>query len=93
MRWMLARIMVLNLLSLYTLIIALFGKTDGMMNNLLDMERQMKNQGINFGLDLVTEAYEPPKGRNLVIYLFCTFLAHCKSQLLSVKKFGFFSKI
>ena len=27
MRWMLARIMVLNLLSLYTLIFALFGKT------------------------------------------------------------------
>jgi hypothetical protein len=29
-RWMLARIMALNLLSLYTLIFALFGKTDGM---------------------------------------------------------------
>ena len=57
MRWMLARIMALNLLSLYTLIFALFGKTDGMIHSLLKME-QMKNAGINFGLDTVTPVYE-----------------------------------
>lgn len=60
MRWMLARIMVLNLLSLYTLIIALFGKTDGMINSLLKME-EMKNAGINFGLETATEIYDQPK--------------------------------
>ena len=60
MRWMLARIMALNILGLYTLIIALFGKTDGMINSLLKME-EMKNAGINFGLDSVTPAYEQPK--------------------------------
>ncbi len=44
MRWMLARIMALNLLSLYTLIFALFGKTEGMIESLQKLE-QMKNAG------------------------------------------------
>jgi hypothetical protein len=46
-----------NFSSLYTLIFALFGKTDGMMTALLKME-EMKNAGVNFGLDVVTA--EPP---------------------------------
>ena len=46
----------MNLLSLYTLIFALFGKTDGMINDLRKME-VMKNSGVNFGLDpSVTDA-------------------------------------
>lgn len=57
MRWMLARIMALNLLSIYTLIFALFGKTDDMITALRKME-EMKNAGVNFGLDPVTAA--PP---------------------------------
>ena len=51
MRWMLARIMVLNLLSLYTLIFALFGKTFDMQKELLEIQRQM-NQGVDYGLDI-----------------------------------------
>lgn len=43
--------------SLYTLIFALFGKTDDMINTLRKME-EMKNAGVNFGLEPVTEA--PP---------------------------------
>eukprot|EP00095_Tigriopus_kingsejongensis_P002203 maker-scaffold1312_size48844-snap-gene-0.10 protein:Tk02203 transcript:maker-scaffold1312_size48844-snap-gene-0.10-mRNA-1 annotation:"transmembrane channel-like protein 1" len=57
MRWMLARIMALNLLSLYTLIFALFGKTDDMISTLRKME-EMKNAGVNFGLEPMTVA--PP---------------------------------
>ena len=51
MRWMLGRIMVLNLLSLYTLIFALFGKTDGMISQLQQME-EMRAAGANYGLDI-----------------------------------------
>ena len=39
--------------SLYTLIFALFDKTDGMISALQKME-EMKNAGVNFGLDLGT---------------------------------------
>ena len=42
---------------MYTLIIALFGKTDDMITTLRKME-EMKNAGVNFGLDPVTDA--PP---------------------------------
>ena len=38
MRWMLARIMALNLLSLYALIFALFGKTNDMIRQLNSFE-------------------------------------------------------
>ena len=51
MRWMLARIMALNLLSLYTLIFALFGKTDTMINQLAEMKKASA-AGANYGLDL-----------------------------------------
>ena len=61
MRWMLARIMVLNLLSLYTLIIALFDKTGGMMERLLEMQDRMKNQGMDFGLDLANDSVMVPR--------------------------------
>ena len=60
MRLMLGRIMALNLLSLYTLIFALFGKTEGMISTLMKME-EMKNAGRNFGLETVTQAYDDPK--------------------------------
>ena len=60
MRWMLARIMALNLLSLYTLIFALFGKTEGMISTLMKME-EMKNAGVNFGLETVTQIVDNPK--------------------------------
>ena len=60
MRWMLARIMALNLLSMYTLIFALFGKTDGMIESLKRME-EMNKAGINFGLDNIPSTFEPPK--------------------------------
>ena len=58
---MLARIMVLNLLSLYTLIIALFDKTGGMMERLLEMQDLMKNQGMDFGLDLANDSVMVPR--------------------------------
>ncbi len=48
------------LLSLYTLILALFGKTDGMISSLLKME-EMKNAGMNFGLDTVAPEFVEPK--------------------------------
>ena len=60
MRKMLGRIMALNLLSLYTLIFALFAKTHGMIDELKKME-EMKNTGTNFGIDSVTPTYESPK--------------------------------
>ena len=73
MRWMLARIMALNLLSLYTLIFALFGKTEGMMTALLKME-EMKNAGVNFGLDVVTA--EPPARKDcFTVPIPCELLA------------------
>ena len=58
MKKMLGRIMALNLLSLYTLIFALFGKTHGIIDSLKEME-DMKNAGTNFGLDTVTSTVEP----------------------------------
>ena len=51
MRWMLGRIMALNLLSLYTLIFALFGKTDTMITQLALMQKNSA-AGANYGLDL-----------------------------------------
>lgn len=70
MRWMLARIMALNLLrlihkclntplinnllySLYTLIFALFGKTDLMITDLQLLEK-MQKEGVNLGLEAAT---------------------------------------
>lgn len=57
MRWMLGRIMALNLLSLYTLIFALFDKTDEMIHALEKIENMTK-AGVDFGLDLTTAS--PP---------------------------------
>ena len=52
--------MALNLLSLYTLIFALFDKTHGMIDSLKIME-DMKNLGTNFGLDTQAPTLESPK--------------------------------
>ena len=60
MRKMLGRIMALNLLSLYTLIFALFDKTHGMIDSLKIME-DMSKLGTNFGLDTVVPSLESPK--------------------------------
>ena len=57
MKKMLGRIMALNLLSLYTLIFALFDKTHGMIDSLKIME-DMKNLGTNFGLDTAAPTLE-----------------------------------
>ena len=46
--------------SLYTLIFALFAKTDGMISALKKLE-EMRNEGANFGLDAPTLATQPPK--------------------------------
>ena len=54
---MLGRIMALNLLSLYTLIFALFDKTDEMIHALEKIENMTK-AGVDFGLDLTTAS--PP---------------------------------
>ncbi len=45
---------------MYTLILALFGKTDGMISSLLKME-EMKNAGMNFGLDTEAPEFIEPK--------------------------------
>ena len=63
MRWMLARIMALNLLSLYTLIFALFGKTQNMIGQLQLME-EMRAAGANYGLDLDMDRKNETKPRD-----------------------------
>ncbi len=60
MRWMLARIMVLNLLSLLTLIVSLFAKTNGIIDSLHTMYEQ-KESGANFGLDQETTTAPPDR--------------------------------
>jgi len=60
MRWMLARIMVLNLLSLLTLIMALFAKTNGIIS-VLERLHQQKQNGTNFGLEQVTTPAPAPR--------------------------------
>jgi hypothetical protein len=46
--------------SLYTLIFALFAKTDGMIHALQKLE-EMRNEGANFGLDAPLVSTPPPK--------------------------------
>ncbi|XP_046454543.1 transmembrane channel-like protein [Daphnia pulex] len=47
LRWQLARIMILNLLNLYTLIFALFGKVNAMTTRLAVMKANISQQGLN----------------------------------------------
>lgn len=74
MRWMLARIMVLNLLSLYTLIFALFGKTETMITQLAQMQKNSA-AGANYGLDLVKTENETESQDCFKIPISCEVLS------------------
>ena len=82
MRWMLGRIMALNLLSLYTLIFALFDKTDEMIHALEKIENMTK-AGVDFGLDLTTAA--PPLRKDcFTVPIPCELLARQDADLPAV---------
>ena len=83
MRWMLARIMALNLLSLYTLIFALFGKTDTMINQLAEMKKASA-AGANYGLDLGTTVNETQDQNCFKIPISCEVLSrHVRMNLIT----------
>ena len=82
MRWMLGRIMALNLLSLYTLIFALFDKTDEMIHSLEKIENMTK-AGVDFGLDLTT-ASPPIRKDCFTVPIPCELLAREDASLPAV---------
>ena len=84
MRWMLARIMALNLLSLYTLIFALFGKTDTMINQLAEMKKASA-AGANYGLDLGRTVNETQDQNCFKIPISCEVLSrHVRIKLITI---------
>ena len=82
MRWMLGRIMALNLLSLYTLIFALFDKTYEMQEALQKIEHMTK-AGVDFGLDLTT-ASPPIRKDCFTVPIPCELLSREETSLPAV---------
>ncbi len=77
-----SRIMVLNLLSLLTLIVSLFAKTNGIIKD-LDVMFKQKENGTNFGLEQATTT--PPPDRDcfkvpVPCWMLSRYISHKSTQ-------------